>query len=61
MEMAQEKVVLLSYLDRNRLVKIPEEKEGSDLSFLEKDFRKEFSYQVRCIHYMYILTSTVYT
>uniref|UniRef100_A0A1X7T5M6 PB1 domain-containing protein n=1 Tax=Amphimedon queenslandica TaxID=400682 RepID=A0A1X7T5M6_AMPQE len=43
--MAQEKVVLLSYMDRNRLVKIPEEKEGSDLSFLEKDFRKEFSYQ----------------
>ena len=37
------KVVLLSYLDRNKLVKVPEDKSESDVEYLKREFRKEFA------------------
>ena len=37
------KVVLLSYLDRNKLVKVPEDKSESDVEYLKIEFRKEFA------------------
>ena len=39
------KTVLLSYLERNRVVKIPNGEKSSDLAFLEKEFRKLFLYE----------------
>ena len=36
------KVVLLSHLECNKLVKIPAEKEDSDVVYLRKEFAKEF-------------------
>ena len=36
---------MLSYLDRNKLVKIPENFQGNELAYLEEEFRKNFSYQ----------------
>ena len=38
------KTVLLSYLERNKVFQIPDEKNDTDLTFLEKGFRKTFSY-----------------
>ena len=42
-EQEQVKVVLLSYLDRNKLVKVPEDKSESDVEYLKREFRKEFA------------------
>uniref|UniRef100_A0A1X7UUL1 Uncharacterized protein n=1 Tax=Amphimedon queenslandica TaxID=400682 RepID=A0A1X7UUL1_AMPQE len=36
---------MLSYLERNKVVKIPDIYEGRELEFLEEEFRKLFSYQ----------------
>uniref|UniRef100_A0A1X7U1X5 Uncharacterized protein n=1 Tax=Amphimedon queenslandica TaxID=400682 RepID=A0A1X7U1X5_AMPQE len=40
-----DKVVLLSYLDQNKEVKVPELKELTDIAFLEMKFRRHFNYQ----------------
>ena len=39
------KTVLLSHSERNKIVKIPLDKEVSDIEYLEKEFRKFFSYE----------------
>lgn len=39
------KTVLLSYGERNKPFTIPNKKEGSDLEYLEKEFRKFFQYE----------------
>ena len=38
------KTVLVSYLDRNKLMEIPEHKVETDLMFLDDSFRHLFSY-----------------
>ena len=37
------KQVLVSFMDRRKVLKIPPNLEMSDVSFLTKEFRKEFS------------------
>ena len=40
------KAVMVSYLERNRIVKIPDDcGDGKELEYLEEEFRKKFSYQ----------------
>ena len=39
------KTVLLSHSERNKIVKIPQDKEISDIKYLENEFHKFFSYQ----------------
>ena len=39
------KTVMLSYLERNKIVKVPETCEGNELEYLEEKFRNIFSYQ----------------
>ena len=39
------KPVLLSNSERNKIVKIPQDKEMSDIEYLENEFRKCFSYE----------------
>ena len=39
------KTVLLSHSERNKIVKIPQDKEISDIEYLENEFRKFFSYE----------------
>ena len=38
------KQVLVSFMDRRKVLKIPSNLEMSDVSFLTKEFQKEFSY-----------------
>uniref|UniRef100_A0A1X7UQ92 Uncharacterized protein n=1 Tax=Amphimedon queenslandica TaxID=400682 RepID=A0A1X7UQ92_AMPQE len=40
-----DKIVLLSYLDWNKEVKVPELKKENDIAFLEMEFRCHFNYQ----------------
>ena len=39
------KTVLLSYCERNKLVRIPNDKPESDLVYLQNEFKKLFSYK----------------
>ena len=39
------KAVLLSYFERKKVVKIPNDKEESDISYLEKAFKELFCYE----------------
>lgn len=42
--MALEKLILVTYLDRNKILKIPSSHSESDLKYLEKEFRREFKF-----------------
>ena len=37
--------VLLKYLDHNKIVKIPDDKQGTDIAYLTNQFRKLFAYE----------------
>lgn len=39
------KSVLLSHSERNKVVKIPQDKEMGDIEYLESEFRKCFAYE----------------
>ena len=39
------KTVLLSHSERNKIIKIPQDKEMSNIKYLENDFHKCFSYE----------------
>ena len=39
------KTIPLSHSERNKIVKIPQDKETSDIEYLENEFRKFFSYE----------------
>lgn len=39
------KTVMLSYVERNKVVKIPDSCDGKELEYLEEQFRKLFSYE----------------
>ena len=39
------KCVLLTHLDHNKVVKIPEEKDETDIAYLKSQFRRLFSYE----------------
>ena len=39
------KSILLSHLDRNKVLKVPSEKDETDIAYLEKEFRKALSYE----------------
>ena len=39
------KCVLLSYLERNKVIKVPIQKQESDLQYLRKEFIKSFSFE----------------
>ena len=36
---------MLSYLERNKIIKVPETFEGNELKYLEEEIWKNFSYQ----------------
>ena len=39
------KMVMLSYFERNEIIKVPETFEGNELEYLEEKFRKNFFYR----------------
>ena len=42
MEQPKNKAILVTYLERNKVLKISESNETGDVEFLEEEFRKEF-------------------
>ena len=45
MEIQKSKTVMISYVERNKLLKIPDSAE-SDLKFLTEEFRREFKFDL---------------
>lgn len=39
------KSVLVSFLERNKVIKCPADSEEGDVSFLKREFRKQFSFE----------------
>jgi len=44
MEQTKTKSILVTYLERNKVLKIPESNKTGNVEFMEKEFRKEFKF-----------------